>query len=69
MDVNKNLTKLITRGLVCGYLVYLAILLIRSSQTSSHPVLFMIIGILFIVAVLAYVVYTVRAYIMGRKKS
>ena len=49
MNFDDNLTKLVTRGLVAAYILYLAIKIITSGASAHNGALLICIGIIFLI--------------------
>jgi uncharacterized membrane protein len=64
---DKELTKLITRGLVSLYMIYLAVKLFGSGELSCKGFLFTIIGAIFLLVGVAFICYSIRSFIVSRK--
>jgi len=69
MDINNNMIKLITRGLVALYLISLSLKLFRTCSGSDHPALMVVIGCLFVAIGIAFGIYSVRSYLIEKKKQ
>jgi high-affinity Fe2+/Pb2+ permease len=64
---DKNVTKLITRLLVAAYILYLGFMILTSSGESDQKIVFIIIGIFFLVADIGFIVYSIYTYIKNKK--
>ncbi len=64
--MEKELTKLLTRGLVSAYLIYLSVNLIISKEPNSGFLL-TIIGVIFLLSSIAFLIYAIRSYVASRK--
>ena len=64
--MEKELTKLLTRGLVSAYLIYLSVNLIISKEPNSGFLL-TIIGVIFLLSGIAFLIYAIRSYVVSRK--
>ena len=64
--MEKELTKLLTRGLVSAYLIYLSVNLIISKEPNSSFLL-TIIGVIFLLSSIAFLIYAIRSYVASRK--
>jgi high-affinity Fe2+/Pb2+ permease len=66
---DKNVTKLITRLLVAAYILYLGFMILTSSGESDQKIVFIIIGIFFLVADIGFIVYSIYTYIKNKKSD
>ena len=66
MNFDDNLTKLVTRGLVAAYILYLAIKIITSGTSAHNGVALICIGIIFLITSVVFMIYTIRKFFMGR---
>ncbi|HBZ04038.1 MAG TPA: hypothetical protein DEO83_09535 [Lachnospiraceae bacterium] len=64
--MDKDLTKLITRGLVALYLIYLSVNLIKANDPEKDFLL-TVIGVIFLLISVAFIIYAIRSYIVSRK--
>ena len=69
ISLNKNITKLITRGLVAIYIIYLAVNILTSGFSSDQGPLLTILGIIFLIAGVAFMVYAIREFIVSRRSN
>lgn len=67
MKFDEKLTKLITRALVAAYLIYLGYKIITSSSSTNSWFLLTVIGIIFLIAAVAFGFYMIRQFIMSKK--
>ena len=67
MKFDENLTKLITRALVAAYLIYLGYKIITSSSSTNSWFLLTVIGIIFLIAAVAFGFYMIRQFIVSKK--
>ena len=65
--MDKEQTKFITRLLVSAYLLYLSYNLMISSKSSEQAVLLIIIGAIFLIASIGFIVYSIRKFIKSKK--
>ena len=65
--MDKEQTKFITRLLVSAYLLYLSYSLIISSKGSEQAALLIIIGAIFLIASIVFIVYSIRIFIKSKK--
>ena len=56
------LTKLMLRVLVAGYIIFMAVKLITAKDTGSNSVVFMVIAVLFILAAVGFIIYSIMDY-------
>ncbi len=66
---DNQLTKLIMRLLVAAYIIYLGFMLLTTAGASDHKVLFIIIGIFFLVVDAAFVGFTIYSFIKNKKSD
>ena len=66
---DKNLTKLLTRGIVSVYIIYLAINVLISGFSCDQRPLLTIVSIIFLIAGTAFGIYAVREYIVSRRSN
>ena len=66
-EMNNTLTKFIIRILVGLYFVYLSVKLFGYADKSSEGLLLTIIGIIFLVASVAFIAYSLKTYLVSRK--
>ena len=64
---DKNLTKLICKLLVAAYVIYMGYMLLTSSSGSDNKIIFIIIGIIFILCSVGYGIYSVIIYLKNKK--
>ena len=62
MAMDNVFTKLILRVLVAGYIIFMAVKLLTSTDTGDNQAVFTIIAVLFIFASGAFIVYSVLDY-------
>ncbi|SEQ24759.1 hypothetical protein SAMN02910369_01452 [Lachnospiraceae bacterium NE2001] len=67
MEFNDRYTKLIMRGIVAAYLIYLAYKIILGGYSTNHVILLTIIGIIFLIAAVVFTFYMIRQFIVSRK--
>lgn len=67
MKFDEKLTKLITRALVVAYLIYLGYKIITSSSSTNSWFLLTVIGIIFLIAAVAFCFYMIRQFIVSKK--
>jgi threonine/homoserine/homoserine lactone efflux protein len=67
MKFDEKLTKLITRALVAAYLIYLGYKIITSSSSTNSWFLLTVIGIIFLIAAVAFGFYMIRQFIVSKK--
>ena len=67
MKFDEKLTKLITRALVAVYLIYLGYKIITSSSSTNSWFLLTVIGIIFLIAAVAFGFYMIRQFIVSKK--
>lgn len=68
-ELDKEQTKLITRLLVGAYLLYLSYMVIVNSKDSEQTVLLIIIGAIFLIAGIGFVVYSILKFIKSKNKN
>ena len=61
--------KLITRLLVAAYILYLGFMILTGSGESDHKILFIIIGIFFLIADVGFIAYTIYSFIKSKKSD
>lgn len=66
---DNNFTKLIMRLLVAAYIVYLGFMLLTTAGASDHKIVFIIIGIFFLVADVGFIGFTVYSFIKNKKSG
>ena len=62
MAMDNVFTKLLLRVLVAGYIIFMAVKLLTSTDTGDNHAVFTIIAVLFIFASGAFIVYSVLDY-------
>ena len=67
--MDKEQTKLITRLLVAAYLLYLSYMVIVNSKDSEQTVLLIIIGAIFLITGIGFVVYSILKFIKSKNKN
>ena len=67
MKFDEKLTKLITRALVAAYLIYLGYKIITSGSSTNSWFLLTVIGIIFLIAAVAFGFYMIRQFIVSKK--
>ena len=67
MNFDEKLTKLITRALVAAYLIYLGYKIITSGSSTNSWFLLTVIGIIFLIAAVAFGFYMIRQFIVSKK--
>jgi predicted permease len=67
--LDKEQTKLITRLLVAAYLLYLSYMVIVNSKDSEQTVLLIIIGAIFLIAGIGFVVFSILKFIKSKDKN
>jgi len=67
MKFDEKLIKLITRALVAAYLIYLGYKIITSSSSTNSWFLLTVIGIIFLIAAVAFGFYMIRQFIVSKK--
>ena len=67
MKFDEKLTKLITRALVAAYLIYLGYKILTSSSSTNSWFLLTVIGIIFLIAAVAFGFYMIRQFIVSKK--
>ncbi len=67
MKFDEKITKLITRALVAAYLIYLGYKIITSSSSTNSWFLLTVIGIIFLIAAVAFGFYMIRQFIVSKK--
>ena len=67
MKFDEKLTKLITRALVAAYLIYLGYKIITSGSSINSWFLLTVIGIIFLIAAVAFGFYMIRQFIVSKK--
>ena len=67
MKFDEKLTKLITRALGAAYLIYLGYKIITSSSSTNSWFLLTVIGIIFLIAAVAFGFYMIRQFIVSKK--
>lgn len=67
--MDKEQTKLITRLLVAAYLLYLSYMVIVNSKDSEQTVLLIIIGAIFLIAGIGFVVFSILKFIKSKDKN
>ena len=67
LSIKILLTKLITRALVAAYLIYLGYKIITSSSSTNSWFLLTVIGIIFLIAAVAFGFYMIRQFIVSKK--
>ena len=68
-ELDKEQTKLITRLLVGAYLLYLSYMVIVNSKDSEQTVLLIIIGAIFLIAGIGFVVFSILKFIKSKDKN
>lgn len=68
-ELDKEQTKLITRLLVGAYLLYLSYMVIVNSKDSEQTVLLVIIGAIFLITGIGFVVYSILKFIKSKNKN
>jgi len=66
---DNQFTKLIMRLLVAAYIIYLGFMLLTTAGASNHKVLFIIIGIFFLVADAGFIVFTIYSFCKSKKSG
>ena len=67
--MDKEQTKLVTRLLVAAYLLYLSYMVIVNSKDSEQTVLLIIIGAIFLIAGIGFVVFSILKFIKSKDKN
>ena len=67
--MEKEQTRLITRILVAAYLLYLSYNLIVSSKDSEYTVLLIIIGAIFLIAGIGFIIFSILKFIKSKDKG
>ena len=67
--MDKEQTKLVTRLLVAAYLLYLSYMVIVNSKDSEQTVLLIIIGAIFLITGIGFVVYSILKFIKSKNKN
>ena len=67
--LDKEQTKLVTRLLVAAYLLYLSYMVIVNSKDSEQTVLLIIIGAIFLIAGIGFVVFSILKFIKSKDKN
>ena len=67
MNFDEKITKLITRALVAAYLIYLGYKIITSGSSTNSWFLLTVIGIIFLIAAVAFGFYMIRQFIVSKK--
>ncbi len=66
---DNNFTKLILRLLVAAYIIYLGYMLLTTAGASDHKIVFIIIGIFFLVADAGFIGFTIYSFIKSKKSD
>lgn len=69
MAMDNVLTKLLFRVLVAGYIIFMAVKLLTSTDTGGNRAVFIAIAILFIIASGAFIVYAILDYFKKKNSS
>jgi len=68
-SMDKDLTKLLARLLVAGYIIYLGFMILTGTEGSDQKIIFIIIGIFFLIADAAFIAYTIYSFIKSKKSD